>query len=335
MILRPVPSIAIPSAGRSLLVLSWLAMLISGCSLFESQEEAKESLQRPKEQPLVWKVTSDRYSPPLFLMAYQYPNAKSHLTHGMVYSDVVRKVDSLIIPFEQPINRVYRDLALTATFPDKPGLDSVLSKESVKQLKAILQKARFISYQDVKNAPPLIVAEIVIPALRGAANNPTYALKAWKQGEKAYKPTFGALDPGMLKKGYQEIPYDSQKAALKTVLKNEESVKANLYDMAEAYEIPNYKAIREARKKAYPFPSYYEDAVIQPATNKWAKTIQEYAGSNAILALVGTQHLQGKNGLLKQLKEAGYKLEPYEYEVFKEKQESKDDESYSNPLHNK
>lgn len=292
---------------RALIVLA-MAALLQGCGLFSSQEEAA---RRPKQEPLVWKVQKNRMAPPLYLMAHQYPNAKSYLPHGRMYTSLIQKVDSVLIPYDQPRNLIYKEIALTSEMDDGLIVDSLISPEARKQLRSALEQVRRVDLSDVREAPPLAIAELLIPALRNGNQHPTYVREVWKRRNEPYRSVSGVLSTSAAQKRYQQIDYQEQGKALEQVLTNQRSVKSGLYEMANAYEIPNYKAIRQAQNKAYPFLAAHEAVLLSPVKERWFQAIQQRIGSVSMLALIRGRHLTGNKGLVKQLKEAGYEVAPH------------------------
>lgn len=286
-----------------------VVLIINGCGLFEDQPE--QIAEMPEKQAVVWKVRKNRLSEPVFIMANAYPNALSYLSHSRLFNNVILKVDSFLTPFDQPRNRVDQQIALTTQMQGGVTLDSLLSASAIETLKKQLDQVRGVSYNRLKAAPPLAVAEIVIPALRKASGNPTYARKAWELREKAYKPAVGALSQDVIKSCYRQVPLKDQARALENVLANQKAIKKGLYDMANAYRIPNYNELLKAREKAYPYPPVFDSTCQKKVKTGWLKAIRKYEGSNPILAVVGARYLQGRKGLLNQLRKSGFEVKPY------------------------
>jgi uncharacterized protein YbaP (TraB family) len=283
--------------------------VIQSCSLFEDQPQKVE--KPPEEQTLVWKVKQNRLSKPVYLMADAYPNIRSYLSHGLLFNKCITKADTFLTPFDKPRSEVYQTLAANTKMQGGITLDSFLNPKAQAALKQTLNKLRNMSYSDIKNAPPLAVAEVVIPAIGDAATNPTYARKAWTLREKAYKPALGVLDPELLKQGYQQISLKSQAQTLKKVLNQKEAIKKGLRKMARAYARPNYAELAKARDQVYAYPKRYDSTIGRTVTNAWVKAIQHFEGTNPLLAVVEAQHLKGKDGVINQLRQSGYEVETY------------------------
>ncbi len=292
---------------RALIVLA-MAALLQGCGLFSSQEEAA---RRPEQEPVVWKVQKNRMAPPLYLMAHQYPNAKSYLPHGRMYTSLIQKADSVLIPYDQPRNRIYKEIALTSQMDDELIVDSLISPEARKRLRSALEQVRRVDLSDIRQAPPLAIAELLIPALRNANQHPTYVRQVWKRRNEPYRSVSGVLSTSDAKERYQQIDYQEQGKALEQVLTDQRSVKRGLYEMANAYAIPNYKAIQQAQSKAYPFLAANKGVLLSPVKEQWFQAIQQRIGSVPMLALVSARHLTGKKGLVQRLKAAGYEVAPH------------------------
>ena len=302
------------SKGSGFLLFTGILALFSSCGLFEDQPQ--KIAKTPDEQPVMWKVRKNMFKEPLYIMANAYPNSTSYLTHGRIFNNVISKIDSCLIPFDKPRPQLYQELVRSTKMENGMTLDSLLSQEGVEKLKNTLNDVRGINYQSLKAAPPLAVAEVVIPALNNARNNPTYARKAWELREKTYRPAVGVLSPGIFSNLYQAVPVKAQAGVLEQVFNNTQKTKDALYEMARFYAIPNHSKWLKARKKAYPFPDRYDSTATAHITAEWLAAIEKFQGSNPLLALVGIPYLKGEDGLLMRLKQAGYEVKPYEPKRF-------------------
>ncbi len=288
--------------------------LLEGCSLFQGQPERVE--KQPKKQALMWEVKQNRLSEPVYLMANAYPNIRSYLTHHQLFNKGVSKADSLLIPFNKPRNKVYQTLAENTRMKGGITLDSFLSPNAKAALKQTLKRVRGVSYRSIKNAFPLAVAEVLIPAMAQASTNPTYAREAWGLREKSYKPAIGVLDPEVLQKAYQKISLKSQAQTLRNVLNQKKAIKKAMRKMAKAYARPNYAEIADARAQVYPYPKRYDSATNRTIPDLWVKAIQKFQGTNPMLATVEFRYLLGKDGVINQLRQSGYEVKPYKPERF-------------------
>lgn len=268
----------------------------------------------------MWRVTSNPFSPSSYLMAHQYPNARPGLNHSSVFADVLQKVDSVLIPFDEPEKKIHKAVALNATMKNGLTLDSLLSEQAQQQLKQLVERKAGVRYSALQEAPPLAVAQFIIPKLNGADQNQTYADIAWRKWQETYRPATGVLSKADQRKSYQQVDYSRQAQYLADLLNQQKSTTKALYQMARAYRSPDYRALQKACQQAYPFLTDLEGRLVKPQTEKWLTAIQEHTGSNQILAIVGAHHLHGEDGLLKRLKAVGYQIEPYEYQVLDQKE---------------
>lgn len=302
------------SFAGCLFLMAVMVGLLQGCSIFEGKPDQIE--KQPKKQAVMWKVKQNRLSEPVYLMANAYPNIRSYLTHARLFNKGIAKADTFLMPFNKPRPQIHQSLAENTKMKSGITLDSFLNAKAKSALKQTLKRVRGISYSSVKQAPPLAVAEVVIPAIAKATTNPTYARKAWALREKAYKPAIGVLNPEVLERVFKKISLKSQAQTLRKVLNRKESIKKGMRKMARAFARPNYKKIANARAQVYPYPKRYDSATSRTISGDWVEAIQKFEGTNPMLAIVEARYLVGKDGVINQLRQSGYEVKPYNPERF-------------------
>lgn len=117
---------------------------------------------------------------------------------------------------------------------------------------------------------------------------------------------------GYMKKFAQEDP----NKIIESILKDTESMSSDLEKMIASWKAGDLDTLDNAfsermRKET---PAVYQSLVVE-RNQKWLPQIAEMLKTPEIeMVLVGSLHLSGKDGLLVQLKKAGYKVKPYQIE---------------------
>ena len=92
-------------------------------------------------------------------------------------------------------------------------------------------------------------------------------------------------------------------------LDNEEQGKEDWKEMLKLYKTQDVEALGKSLND-YPEYKRYEDELLTKRNKRWIPQIEKLAKEKSVFVAVGAAHLGGKNGVIKLLKAAGYKVKP-------------------------
>lgn len=108
---------------------------------------------------------------------------------------------------------------------------------------------------------------------------------------------------------FDEIPLEEQISWITEFLDNEAKGKEEWKEMLALYKAQDVEGLGEILNDS---PEYekYEDELLTKRNQRWIPQIAEMAKEKSVFVAVGAAHLGGKNGVIRLLKAAGYKVKP-------------------------
>lgn len=108
---------------------------------------------------------------------------------------------------------------------------------------------------------------------------------------------------------FDGIPLDEQMSWITDFLDNEEQGKEDWKEMLKLYKTQDVEALGKSLND-YPEYKKYEDELLTKRNKRWIPQIEKMAKEKSVFVAVGAAHLGGKNGVIKLLKAAGFKVKP-------------------------
>ncbi|MFY0594066.1 TraB/GumN family protein [Roseivirga sp.] len=108
---------------------------------------------------------------------------------------------------------------------------------------------------------------------------------------------------------FDDIPQEEQIQWIVDYIENQESGQTDWRKMVETYKAQDVEALGNIFNN---FPEFkkYEEELITNRNKNWISKIETLTKEKSIFVAVGAAHLGGKNGVIRLLKKAGYKVTP-------------------------
>lgn len=191
--------------------------------------------------------------------------------------------------------------------PANSSLDNLMKPKVYKKLKKIFRKTVGLNLDHFKDTKPLIVANLINEQILSKDMPTSLDMHLWNYAKQQDKITLGI-------ETYQEqidilknIPLDYQLKALVGMGKNFKKHRKSLLKMTEQYERAD---IRQLYKSGLKSIGEIKKLLLFDRNLLMAERFSLFIQEQSLFAAVGAGHLAGKKGMLRLLKQKGFKVKP-------------------------
>jgi uncharacterized protein YbaP (TraB family) len=257
---------------------------------------------------LLWEVSGKDMAKPSYLFGtiHLVPQEKFFFTDKMQEalnsSDVLALEAELDIPLAEQMK-----MASQMIMPDGKTWADYMSEEDYAAVKSAFVDSLGIKEKKVDKYAkirPIYVSGLIMTELLGKVKAYEQELSAMAKKDK--KEVIGLETIKEQIDIVSSIPVEDQIEDLKATTA---SMMREYNEMLDAYIAQDLKALEATTEDSESFDKM-EAKLLTDRNNRWVKAIQEKLGEQSIFFAVGAMHLVGDNGLINQLKNAGYNVEP-------------------------
>lgn len=256
---------------------------------------------------LLWKITGKDITKPSYLFGtiHMLPQEKYFFTEEMQKalssSDVLALEAEIDIPFAEQMK-----MATQMMMPDGKSWADYMSAEDF-----ALVKSAFVDSLGIKDKKvdkyskirPIYVSGLILSELIGKVK--MYEQELTAMAKKQDKEIIGLETIQEQMEIVAAIPVEDQMEDMKSTTA---SMLRDYNEMLEAYLAQNLIELEKVSTESEGFDKM-EEKLLTERNDRWVKAIQELLTKQSTFFAVGAMHLVGENGLIEQLKAAGYTVE--------------------------
>lgn len=259
------------------------------------------------ENSLLWKVSGKNISKPSYLFGTM------HLICNPTLSDkAVKALDEtsqlyLEIDMSEEPNII--EEAKDFFMEDNQSIKDMISKEDYESLDLFFQKYMKINMELLHDVKPINITYLLFPYLLGcnAESIESELLRVTKEQQEA---TFGLESSEDHKKVVSDLSYPEQLIDLiELTKKDDETIKTETQKMVETYLEEDIEAMylesMEGKEN-----EEFKKVMLNNRNKKWIPVIEKAMKEKPTFFGFGAAHLAGDEGVIKLLRELGYKVEP-------------------------
>lgn len=275
------------------------SLLVLGYSFGSIAQEANS---------LLWKVTGKDINQPSYIFGtiHMLPADKYFFTEKMQEALLKTDVLALEVDLNIPVTEQMK-MASEMIIADGKTWADWMTKEEFALVKSAfvdslgIKPKKVDKYAKIK---PIYVSGLILSELLGKVK--MYEKELTSVAKKAKKEIIGLETFQEQMEIVGSVSMEDQIEGLK---KGTASMVRDYNEMLDAYTAQNLTELEKAGKESDGFDKM-EEELLTKRNNRWVKTIIEMLHKTPTFYAVGAMHLVGENGLIHQLKENGYVVEP-------------------------
>ncbi len=261
---------------------------------------------------ILWKVSGNGLTKPSYLFGtiHLYCNPENLLTQPLV--DAAKASD--VVAMELNLNDYNTLVALytSSMAPVKKTLSEILTKAQYKTVDSAIREVLKDSISTYNAKSPVAMMGYLYGSndIIGCSQPMPVDFSIAQLAKQLGKETYGLESFEFQDSILKAIPDSIQVKWLMDFCGNISKAKKEFSDFISSYDAQSSSKLYHLSVTVSPEFELYKDLLLTDRNNSWVNFLKENMKSYAIFTAVGAGHLGGDDGLLAQLKKAGYTLTP-------------------------
>jgi uncharacterized protein YbaP (TraB family) len=196
--------------------------------------------------------------------------------------------------------------------PDGNRLRDYLSDKQYEKLQRMLLKAFQVNLDHVQHILPLFTINLITQQILQQNQQVSLDEHLWQYALERGKEGVGVEKLSEQTKILQLIPIDAQISMLRKAGKNVSAFRQQLLHTAEIYQNGDITKLYQITKKS---TGKLRKLLLYRRNEIMATRIHEWHQQHSVCAAIGAAHLAGAKGVLRYLKQRGFRMQPISLDV--------------------
>jgi len=192
---------------------------------------------------------------------------------------------------------------------DGKKLSDFMDDEEYKILDTFLKEKMGVGMAAFGSMKPMAISSMVTIAMMGEQTE-SYEGSLIAMSKEQEKEVLGLETVAFQMGVFDGQSYEEQIDQAVAYLKDQDKTNAQFDLMIDMYKKEDIKAMHKSFSETFEMEANMQKALLDDRNKNWIPKIKEISSKQKAFYGVGAGHLGGKNGVLKLLKKAGYKVTP-------------------------
>lgn len=282
-------------------------------SLFSSLAKSIFGQEKPHKDgdALLYKISGKDLKKPSYLYGTIHRICQSDMFGMEKLTGYVDESHRVLLEFDLDDPAALAEMAVALNMADGKTINDLLTQEQFKKLDDTFKKYLGVSAELVKRIIPMGLTLMLAtsPKLMGCANAGSYDLAFSQMAVKSKKPVEGLETVTDQMGAISKIPLEKQAEALNKFLLEPEKNSEEFKKLVASYKLQDSEKLFSEMQIWLKDDPNFEESLLTKRNLNWIPKIEKAIASESIFIAVGAGHLGGKNGVVKLLREKGYRLE--------------------------
>ncbi len=296
----------------------FLILINTGCG--PAKKAVGEAPTPTLDKTLLWRISGNGMSQPSYLFGTVHVICKEEAKLSDSLRTAIR--NSQGIYFEVDMDNLVEMMGAMTQMRMKNDttLADLISKEDYQQVKDYFKKkGGIIPFSMIEKYKPLLAASTMMEEGLPCEENIAMEQVIMNEAKKSKKKIHGLETLAYQMSIFDSIPYKVQADQLvKYVLdenKNQNTTVEEFQKLLAAYKAQDLELLEKLTNQQDLGVSNFEELLLTNRNRNWVTKLKGLLKDKSYVIAVGAGHLPGKNGLIRLLREAGYRVEPVENKV--------------------
>ena len=281
-----------------------------GC---KAQSENSFAVQK-NDNTLLWQVSGNGLQQPSFLFGTFHLMCKEDIYFSDVLKKAIKSSNEIYMEMDLDDPSTMLSGMLYMNMKGDKKLQDLYTPEEYQRLENYFSDTLQMPMVMFQKAKPYFLVALLYPKMMECSSPAGIEEELMKIAKEDKKEIRGLETMQFQASVFDSIPYEWQ---AKELLKNIDSfsVYKNEFDqMLSMYKNQQLDSMKDMISKSEFGMDKYEDLLLNDRNRNWVKQLKEIMKNESVFVAVGAGHLVGDFGLIRLLREAGFKVEPLENE---------------------
>ncbi len=301
---------------KNLIGLLAITMLfsINATALF-GQKAAKNGKNKADKGALLYEITGKNLKKPSYLYGTIHLICSNDMIPIENFDLYISKTEQMYLELDlDDPNLTKGILAINSAKRDKTIAD-YLTEEQLAKVSEMFTTYLGVPYETVKASHPFFLQQAVItsPKSMGCTPPGSYEKSLMETAAKNKMEIKGLEDVQTQIDAINSITIEKYAEDLHKLAEDPEKNFAQFKSMVDVYKTQDSKKLQEFVQKQMVENPAFQDIFLDKRNNSWIPVIETQIKEKSTFIAVGAAHLDGKTGLITQLRKKGYKLKPIRF----------------------
>jgi uncharacterized protein YbaP (TraB family) len=241
---------------------------------------------------------------PSYLFGTMHLQSDAAFTHKSIILQKIAKCEAFATEFKLD-DADESKVAAYMSLPEDVLLDKLLSKKKFKEIDTFLQDNFHLPLMAFNKSKPMVITNLVTASIFQKDMELALDVFLYQYAKEQGKELLGIETFQEQLEIMEKIPLDVQVKSLKDLIKNFDTHRQEMYDLAELYAKGKTKKLYRLAKKG---AKGFRKIIIYDRNEIMATRITKLIKEKSTCIAIGAGHLEGKRGVLNMLCANGVKI---------------------------
>ena len=262
-----------------------------------------------KKHSLLWEISGNGLSESSYLYGTIHVICPDDFELGDHVKKAFASTKQLVMELDMTDPKEMSSIQQLMISEEPVDYKGALTDAQYQKLDKNLTKSMGAGMEFLKVMKPFAISSLLQLTVMDCAQPASYETTFMEMANNQGVSTSGLETAAFQMSIFDGIPLDEQMSWIIDFLDNEEQGKEDWKEMLKLYKTQDVEALGKSLND-YPEYKRYEDELLTKRNKRWIPQIEKLAKEKSVFVAVGAAHLGGKNGVIKLLKAAGYKVKP-------------------------
>jgi len=261
---------------------------------------------KSRKKTLLWEINSDELAKPSYIFGTMHVKDRRAFESLEVVYDKIEACDAFATEFN--LNEVNHNIVENVMdLPIGQTLDLLFKPKTYKKIQKLFKKLTSLDLAFFNNSQPILISNLITERLLSADMPISLDESLWQFATELDKITLGIETYEEQIAVLQKISIDHQITSLRWTVRNFKKFRKDLFKMTALYQQADIQKLHQAARKSV---KGLRNILLYDRNVIMADRIANIINEQSIVCAIGAGHLGGKKGVLKLIKQKGYKVKP-------------------------
>jgi uncharacterized protein len=291
----------------------WALVCAAGITAFSQKTSS--------DNTLLWRISGKNLSKPSYLFGTIHLLCANDIELSPNLKKAIEETDRVYLELDMDNLFEMMQAVQKMKMRNDTTLSDLLSKEDYEKVKAFFsKKGTVIPFSILETYKPMLAASMIMQTSTECENAISMEQLIMMEAKRSRKEIKGMESMAYQLSIFDSIPYQVQAQQLVSFIADEsteEKAGKDYDEMANAYRNQELGKLEALINKEEFGIGNFTDLLLYNRNKNWVNTMERIFSSNSVVIAVGAGHLPGEKGVIKLLRQAGYKVEPMENKMLK------------------
>ncbi len=261
------------------------------------------------DNSLLWKISGKDLTAPSYLFGTIHMICPDDLVVKDYFKSTLAKTEQVVFELDMDDPQLMTQMQQFGINEGMKNITTEMTDEEQKVVNDFLQKNYGLSLQQLGIMKPFALMTMVLPKYLDCNQPASYEQLFIEEAQKSSLDILGIETVEFQMGILDEAPIKRQIEMLVESITDSTKMKEEFDQMVASYQKQDLNTLYQVSKEN---PQYaeFEDALINDRNESWVAPMEGFMQDKSTFFAVGALHLAGTKGVIKLLRNAGYKVEP-------------------------